>query len=67
MKLVITAYILKIVFFYQPANRWKTTGFNRAGAGGINELLTLAPEKKDILFDLIDTYIRDVKTSLAYK
>lgn len=43
------------------------THFDKKTVQRINELLTLAPEKKNILFDLIDTYIRDAKTSLAYK
>ncbi len=46
-----------------------------AGIGGamdkqtlkrIEELELLEPDKKKTLFDLIDTYIRDAKTKLAY-
>lgn len=43
------------------------THFDKKTVQRINELLTLDPDKKSVLFDLIDTYIRDAKTSLAYK
>lgn len=42
------------------------THFDKKTVQRINELISLAPEKKSVLFDLIDTYIRDAKTRVAY-
>ena len=43
------------------------TNFDKKTVQRLNELQTLDPDKKSILFDLIDTYIRDAKTRLAYE
>lgn len=42
------------------------SSFDKKTINRIKELQTLEENKKTILFDLIDTYIRDAKTKQAY-
>ena len=39
---------------------------NKRNLQRLEELELLGPDKKQILYDLIDTYIRDAKTKITY-
>ena len=44
----------------------QNASFDKKTLQRIQDLELLSEEKKSTLFDLIDTYIRDAKTRLAY-